>query len=238
MFDRIRMMSFCLLGGVTIGASEASTIVPLTADRSVGVSVDMVDGEVQSFDEDSAFSDTLDPFNETVVANGLIAPCIGTGTATHVSDITPLSITGTADLTGSVEIPAGASLTGASISGGANLTVTFAIAEPTAFTLIANASATPESPNSVQGVTLTGPGGSVVSAEGVDSYIANVNMAGVLAPGEYELHVYFILTSDAVNLNGPAITEALGHFDVNLQVPEPSSLLVLGMFGLLAARRR
>lgn len=238
MFVRIRMMSFCILGGLSAGFVNASTILPLTADRSVGVSIDMVDGEVLAFDEDSASSVTLDPFNEAVFASGMIDPSTGSANATHVSDITPLSIVGYADLSGSIEIPDGASLTGGSIGGGANLFTTFSISEPTAFTLVANVFATSDLPNSVQGVTLIGPGGTIVSAEGSEGFVANVNTAGVLDPGDYELHVYFIMTADAANLTGPAINNALGHFDVNFQVPEPSSLALFALLGLVARRRR
>lgn len=238
MHFRIRMMSYCLLGGASLTVANASTILPLSADRSVGVSVNLVDGEVESFDEDSASSDTLAPFNASVSANALIAPATGSGNATQISDITPLSIIGTADLSGLIEIPAGDSLTGADLSGGANLLVTFFVSEPTAFSLIANAHVSAPIPNSVQGVSLTGPGGTVVSSEGFDTFISNVNTAGVLDPGDYELHVYFIMTADAADLNGPATNSAAGHFDVNFQVPEPAGLVALGFLGILALRRR
>lgn len=238
MHFRIRMMSFCLFGGASVSFSIASTILPLSADRSVGVSVNLVDGEINSFDEDSVSSDTLDPFNAAVAANALIAPATGSGIATHSSDVTPLSIIGSADLSGLIEIPAGDTLTGADISGGANLLVSFSVSEPTAFTLVASANVSSPIPNSVQGVSLTGPGGTIVSAEGFDTFIANVNTAGVLVAGDYELHVYFIMTSDAADLNGPATNTAAGHFDVNFQVPEPASLLAFGLLGALALRRR
>ncbi len=238
MHFRIRMMSFCLFGGASLSLANGSTILPLSADRSVGVSVNLVDGEVDSFDEDSFTSDTLDPFNAAVSANAMIAPATGSGNAIQISDITPLSIVGSADLAGLIEIPPGDALTGADISGGANLLVSFSVNEPTAFSLIASTYVSSPIPNSVQGVSLTGPGGTIISSEGFDGFIANVNTAGVLVAGDYELHVYFIMTSDAADLNGPATNTAAGHFDVNFQVPEPASLIALGLFGIVVLRRR
>lgn len=234
---RVRMMSFCLVGVAGAAFCSASTILPLTATRSVGASVDLAAGEVHSTDENSAFSDTLDPFNETVAAHGEILPSTGDISATHISDITPLSIVGQADLSGLITIPTGSSLTGASMAGGAFFDVTFSLSDATAYTLVASASASSELPNSVQGIVLSGPGGTIVSSEGFDGFVAGINTAGVLDPGDYELLVYFNVTADAPNLIGPVTTHALGHFDVNFQVPEPASLVGLALLGLLARRR-
>ena len=233
-----RMVLVCLGSSAAPALCGASTIAPLTASRGVNVSIGFSGGELQANDADEAFSDTLDPFNESVLASALIPPIGGSIGASYISDITPLSITGTADLSGSLEIPEGAELSAAGMNGSATLNVTFMLSEPTAYTLVASASASTEAPNSEQGVVLTGPSGIIVSDEGVDGYVATLNTGGVLVPGEYLLFIYFSLIADAPSTTGPITTTALGHFDVNFQVPEPSSAAALGVLALLVLRRR
>ncbi|MBI5866669.1 MAG: hypothetical protein HZB38_19560 [Planctomycetes bacterium] len=233
----LRAASLFWISGTAAALCSASTIVPSAAQRSVSASVDLIAGETQANDANSIFSGTLDPFNETVGAAAGIDPITGVVSASQLSDITPLSIVGQADLSGELNVPAGASLSASSLGGGAGLSVTFSVSDLTAYTLTAHASASSAIPNSIQGVVLTGAGGALVSAEGYDNFVADVNTAGVLAPGEYTLLVYFTLSADTPSVAGPFSAGALGHFDVNFQVPEPSSLTVV-LLALLACRRR
>ena len=227
------------IGGVCLMAGSAfgQLIQPVAQSREVEFGADASDfsPNPEMFDNDGDLVSAPDfgLFDMNIGGSAFTNAGSGSGSASQVSIIGDDSIMASGVASGAGDGGFGGSGSG---FGSSNFSVTFDLMQAVDYTMSWSIGAFGIGNNGIAGVSLVGPGGTVISSE-VDNSSDDDMAMGTLMPGQYTISAWaggsgfgdeFFISSSSD-----------GSFDLNFSVvPAPSTAALLAVGGISAIRRR